>query len=144
MAPGKYSPCVCRSRHSAIAMSLQHRRCRRGEVLWFYLIGDVLLNQRMSGQVFGLCAECLPDFVETCPCSRITGLYSELNVVENLEFAVAECHFDYGTVVDAAGTGDICFPVGQTVFTTTRNAPVQRFFHGGAVGEIEGNDHLIV
>ena len=57
---------------------VQHGRCRRGEILWLDLIGDVLLDQRMPGQVFGLCAECLPDIVETCPCPRITGLHAEL------------------------------------------------------------------
>ena len=39
---------------------------------------------------------------------------------------------------------DVRFPVGQADFATTRNAPVQGLLQRCAVGEIEGNDHLVV
>ena len=98
---------------------VQHGRCRRGEVLRLDLIGDVLLDQRMLGQMFDLRAERLPDLVVTRPGPRITGLHPELKVLEDLEFAVAECHLDDGTVVDAARGCDVGFPVGKSIFAAT-------------------------
>ena len=81
---------------------MQHGRRRRGEVLRLDLHRHMLLNQHMPGQMPNLRAERLPDVVIARPGSRIARLHSELNVVENLEFPVAEGHFDGRTVVEAA------------------------------------------
>ena len=102
-----------------MARSLQHGRRGRGEVLRLDLHGDMLLNQRMPGQMAKLRAERLPDLVIARPGPRIARLHSELNVVEKLEFPVAEGHFDGRTVVEAAIAGDVRLPVGQAAFTTT-------------------------
>jgi len=86
---------------------VEHGRRGRGKVLRLDPQGDVLLNQRMLGQMGNLRAERLPDLVIARPGPRIASLHPELKVLEHLEFPVAECHFDGRPVVEAAIAGDV-------------------------------------
>src|SRR5512139_62684 len=98
----------------------------------------------MHGHMLELSAECLPDIIIASPASRIAGFYAELEVLEDLEPAVSECHLRDRTVVDAAVAGDIRFPVDQAVLAAARYVPVQRLLERRAIREVERDNHLVV
>ena len=123
---------------------VQHRGGRRGEVTRFQTHGDVLLDEHMPSHVFQLCIEGIPDLVETGPAPRVARLDAETNIPEDLQFPVAESHFNDRAVVDAAARSDVGFPIRKAVLATARDVPIQGLLERRPVGEIERDDHLVV